>query len=124
MRNKLFSGLFIVLVALAVVSCGKSGDTTATITVLDVNNQPVPGALVRVVGYDSNGGCNSTPCRIDRETETNGSGQATFNFNDLYKRGAAGFAVLEVEASKNGMTGDGIIKVEEQVNNEAKVSIQ
>jgi hypothetical protein len=124
MRNKLFSGLFIALLAVAFASCGKSGDTTATITVLDVNNQPVPGATVRVLGVDSYGDCQSTPCRIDRETQTDGNGKATFNFNDLYKRGSAGFAVLEVSASKNGMIGTGIIKVEEQENSTATVSVQ
>ncbi|MBX7095929.1 MAG: hypothetical protein K1X56_14500 [Flavobacteriales bacterium] len=121
MRKFILLAFALIVGVSAFVSCGKSGDTTATITVLDAGGLPVPGALVNVVGYDSYG-YNSG--RIDRETQTDGNGKAVFNFNDLYQRGAAGFAVLEITATKAGLTGDGIIKVEEEKNNEATVSIQ
>lgn len=121
MRKQLLYTLLAGIFALSLTSCGKSGDTLATIKVLDVNNQPVAGALVKVKGYDSNG---VNPGNLDRETTSDGNGNAVFNFNDMYKRGSAGFAVLEIEASKAGMLGTGIIKVEDQVNNEATVSIQ
>lgn len=121
MRKQLLYTLLVGIFALTLGSCGKKGDTLATIKVLDVNNEPVAGALVKVKGYDSNG---VNPGNLDRETTTDGNGNAVFNFNDMYKRGSAGFAVLEIEASKNGMLGTGIIKVEDQVNNEATVAIQ
>lgn len=103
------------------VSCGKPKDTVATVTVLDAGNLPVAGATVKVVGYDSFG---NNPGVIDRETTTDANGKAIFNFNDLYKRGSAGFAVLEIEAEKGAMMGDGIIKVEEEKNNEQTITIQ
>lgn len=121
MRKLILFGFAAFALATTLFSCGKSGDTTATITVLDASGLPVPGALVNVVGYDSYG-YNSG--RIDRETQTDGNGKAVFNFNDLYERGAAGFAVLEITVEKGGLTGDGIIKVEEETNSEATVSIQ
>lgn len=117
MRKLLFAGV----IAMTLAACGKKGDTLATIKVLDANNNPVAGALVQVKGYDSNG---VNPGNLDRQTTSDGNGNAVFNFNDQYKRGSAGFAVLEITASKTGMTGTGIIKVDDQVNNEATVTIQ
>lgn len=120
--RKLLSLAFLPLVAIIMFSsCGKSGDTIATVTILDGAGVPVAGALVNVVGEDSNG---DNPGVIDRESTTDASGKAIFNFNDLYKRGSGGFAVLKVYASKDAMSGDGIIKVEEQKNNEGTVTIQ
>lgn len=102
-------------------SCGKSGDTISKITVVDANNLPVGGATVRVVGRDSNG---DEGGRIDMESTTDASGVATFNFNDLFKRGAAGFAVLDIEVTSSAGSGTGIIKVEEETTSEATVTVQ
>lgn len=116
----LFSAL-VILAGSNMSSCSKAEDTIARITVVDANNLPVGGATVRVVGRDSDG---NEPGRIDMESTTDASGIATFNFNDLFKRGAAGFAVLDVEVSKDALTGTGIIKVEEETTNEATVTVQ
>jgi hypothetical protein len=102
-------------------SCGKSEDTIARITVVDANNLPVGGATVRLIGRGSDG---SEPGRIDVESTTDASGVATFNFNDLFKRGSAGFAVLDVEVTDGALSGTGIIKVEEETTNEATVTVQ
>lgn len=104
-----------------VTSCDKKGDTIAQITVVDANNLPVGGALVNLIGRGSDG---SDGGRIDVEVTTDASGVATFNFNDLFKRGQAGFAVLDIEVSKGSLSGTGIIKVEENVTNEATVTVQ
>lgn len=60
-------------------------------------NSPVVGAVVHM--YDANNGT-----IIDEEAATNGSGVAVFNFNEYYKRGGAGLAVLDVEVSRDGNT--------------------
>lgn len=121
MKKILLLALFALMANFTFQSCGKPKDTVAIVTVVDVNGAPVAGALVHLIGYDSMG---NEGGRIDVEATTDASGKATFNFNDLYKRGSAGFAVLEIEASKAAMLGDGIIKVEEEKTNEATVTIQ
>jgi hypothetical protein len=102
-------------------SCDKNEDTLARITVLDANGLPVSGALVNVIGRGSDG---EDGGRIDMESTTGSDGVATFNFNELFKRGQAGFAVLDIEVQKDAMIGTGIIKVEENITNESTVSIQ
>jgi len=121
MRKFFLLSTLALAVSFGLTSCGKQGDTIATIKVVDASGVAVPGALVHVVGYDSYGYNSGV---IDRETTTDANGNAVFNFNDLYKRGSAGFAVLEIEASKAGLVGEGIIKVEEEENSEATIAIQ
>ena len=55
---------------------------------------------------------------------TDASGKATFNFNDVYQLGQAGVAVLNIDATKDGKTGQGIIKVEQEETSEETVFIQ
>lgn len=101
-------------------SCKKPADTVGVVTVVDSNNSPVSGASVKLLGVDSQGNPGG---RID-VTETTGSdGKATFNFNDLYKRGEAGFTVLNVYATYDTLGAQGIIKVEEEKTNEATVTL-
>jgi hypothetical protein len=38
--------------------------------------------------------------RFDTTQVTNGTGKVSFDFSDFYKKGQAGFAVLDVKASK------------------------
>ena len=105
----------------AVQSCKKPGDTIGVVTVTDVNNSPVSGATVKLLGVDSEGNPGG---RIDMEETTGSDGKATFNFNDYYKRGQAGFTVLDVIASKDTLGGKTIIKVEEEKTNNATVTIE
>ena len=121
MKKSLLLVLFALIASFSMDSCKKPQDTVAIITIVDANAAPVAGALVRLVGYDSMG---NEGTRIDVEATSDASGKATFNFNDLYKRGSAGFAVLEIEVSKDAMIGTGIIKVEEEKTNETTVTIQ
>jgi len=105
----------------AIQSCKKPGDTIGVVTVLDNTNHPVSGAKVKVLGVDSQGNPGG---RIDMEETTGSDGKATFNFNDFYKRGQAGFTVLDVYAEKDTLGGKTIIKVEEEKTNEASVTIE
>lgn len=102
--------------------CRKKKDTIANIYVKDIANQLVPGAQVVLYGQSTTG----QPANVVLydTTTTNSAGKATFNFNDVYQLGQAGVAVLNIEAYFNGASGQGIIKVEQEVTSEETVYIQ
>ena len=103
--------------------CRKKKDTIAKIYVRDAANELVSGATVVLKGVSSEPGKQALVDLYDT-TETNSSGEAIFNFNDVYQLGQAGVAVLNIVAEKNGLKGQGIIKVEEEVTSEETVFIQ
>jgi hypothetical protein len=118
-----FSALFIFAVSVnSLVSCRKKGDTIALITVRDTANMLVPGARVILFGTSTTDPI-QTVVRKDTAT-TNSDGVATFNFNDVYQLGQAGVAVLDIEAEKDDLTGEGIIKIEQEEVSDAEVFIQ
>jgi hypothetical protein len=61
--------------------------------------------------------------RFDTTQVTNGTGLVTFDFTEFYKKGQAGFAVLDIEAYKGSLNGDGIIKIEEETTTEEIIEI-
>jgi len=101
--------------------CRKKKDTIAKIYVRDAANELVSGATVILKGVSTTN--NAANVNLYDTTETNSSGEAIFNFNDVYQLGQAGVAVLNIEAKKNGLTGQGIIKIEEEVTSEETVFI-
>lgn len=102
--------------------CRKKEDTIAKIYVRDTNNDPVVGAQVVLKGVSTT--TPSQPVVLFDTTTTNGSGEAIFNFNDVYQLGQAGVAVLDIVAQKDGLSGTGIIKVEQETTSEETVFIQ
>lgn len=103
-------------------SCRKKGDTIAKITVRDSANVLVPNARVILYGTST-----ETPQKpvVRRDTSfTNSAGVAVFNYNDVYQLGQAGVAVLNIKAQKGNFHGDGIIKIEEEVENTMTVFIK
>lgn len=112
----LFSGMFMIS------GCNKKKDTIAKIYVRDAANQPVSGCQVVLYGVSTE----NKPANVNLfdTTQTNSSGEAIFNMNEVYKKGMAGVAILNIDARKNGLIGQGIIKVEEEVTSEATVYIQ
>ena len=54
---------------------------------------------------------------------TNQEGKARFSFNDVYQLGQAGVVVLNIRAKSGTDVGDGIIKIEEEVENVETVYI-
>lgn len=111
----------LVLLALNFQACKKPGDTMALVTVYDIGGGTVSGATVHLIGVDTDGNPGG---RID-VTETTGSdGVASFNFNEYYKRGAAGFTVLDVYADKDTLSAKGIIKVEEEKTNYLNITVE
>jgi hypothetical protein len=102
--------------------CRKKKDTTALIYVLDAQNQRVAGAQVVLKGESTVQ--NSPPVVLFDTTLSDGSGVASFNFNDVYQLGQAGVAVLNIEAKKDALSGEAIIKIEQEEENEETVFIQ
>lgn len=105
--------------SLLAVGCRKEKDTNAIVTVVNASDKPVAGANVRLYVSSASG-----PVRdgIDVTEKTSSSGTASFNFNDLYELGQAGFAVLDVDV--NGGQATGIIKIEEETDNEQTIVCQ
>lgn len=103
-------------------SCRKKGDTIARITVRDASSMLVSDARVILYGTST-----TDPIQpvVRRDTAyTNSTGVATFNYNDIYQLGQAGFAVLDIVVTKDNLSGSSIIKVEEEKENTQTVFIQ
>lgn len=110
-------------VLLSSAGCRKKKDTIAKIYVRDVANEPVSGATVRLSGEDTDPSNGNQTVALDKTATTNTSGEATFNFNDVYQLGQAGVAVLDIDAQKDGLSGSGIIKIEQEKTSEETVFI-
>ncbi len=115
--NRLFiRSVFFLFTALLFVACNKKEDTIVKIIVKDSANQVVSGASVTLLATPSPPP--QPPAapsdNFPMTTSTNSSGEAVFNLNDVYQEGQAGVAVLDVEASANGATGQGIVKAEQE----------
>lgn len=126
MKAKTLPLVFTIVLGLAATqSCKKPGDTIGIVTVTRADGSVASGAKVKLLGVDSEGNPGG---RIDMEETTGSDGKATFNFNDYYKRGQAGFTVLDVIAQgaphEDTLAGRTIIKVEEEKTNEATVVIE
>lgn len=122
-RSAFFGALVIGMgVVFSSTGCRKKKDTRAIIYVLDANNERVAGAEVVLKGESTIP--NSPPVVLFDTTLSDGSGVAYFDFNDVYQLGQAGVAVLNIEARKNALSGEAIIKIEEEKDNEETVFIQ
>ncbi len=121
MQWGLFASAFLVL---GLLSCNKEKDTIAQITVVNDNGKNVAGALVHVFGEPSDTNLQDREVRIDREKETGKNGRATFNFTELFKKGQAGFAVLDVEITRDSLKGEGFIKVKDEETNKKTFTIE
>lgn len=120
-RTILFS--FVALIGIGFSSgCRKKIDTIAIIYIRDTANQLVPGAQVVIYGESTTG--QQANVTLYDTTTTNSLGEARFNFNETYQLGQAGVAVLDIDAYKDGASGHGIIKVEQETTTEETVFIQ
>lgn len=110
----LFSSL---VLALVFTGCYKKKDTIAKVKVIDASGLVVSSANVRLY-YE---GDRAPRENLNQSAKTNSSGVATFNYNDFYELGQAGFAILDIDV--NGATKVGIIRVEEEKTSEVTVTI-
>ena len=121
---KLFGAAVLVCSMFAINSCKKDKETIATILVVDEDGQAVPGAAVRLYSVPSENPPPPNALRFDTTQVTNGTGKVTFDFSDFYKKGQAGFAVLDIAASKGSLEGEGIIKIQEEETTEESITIE
>lgn len=119
LRRVLANTLTVLLLAAIFASCNKEEPTTVTIIVKTESGDLVEGALVKLFANPSFP--LGDPTRLDKETTTNSSGRAEFDYTEFYKQGQSGFAVLDILCSKDTLVGEDIIKVLEEENNEATV---
>ena len=109
---------------LSLSSCHEVEETIANVVVLNDLGAPVQGATVRLYAFGSVDEDFVGEPRFDTTAESNAAGQVSFNFSEFYVEGQAGFAVLDIEASKAALYGTGLIKIEEEMTNEATVYIE
>ncbi len=121
LKSTILTGVVIALgVFFSSTGCRKKKDTIANVYVLDGNNATVAGCTVRVYGFPTVSGKASV---VDLTSTTDGGGLATFNFNDIYQLGQSGVAVLNITAQKDSISGQGIIKIEQEEVNEVTVFV-
>ena len=109
---------------LSLSSCHEVEETIANVVVLNDLGSPVQGATVRLYAFGSVDQDFVGEPRFDTTAESNAAGQVSFNFSEFYVEGQAGFAVLDIEASKAALYGTGLIKIEEETTNVATVYIE
>ena len=120
----IIGGIFAGLMVVAISGCKKDQQTIATITVVNADGEAVPGASVRLYAVSSETPPPPQDVRFDTTQVTNGTGKVSFDFTDYNQEGQAGFAVLDIEAKKGSLEGEGIIKIEEMKTNEETVVIE
>lgn len=114
----LFIGLITIMTTVS--SCYKEKSTTAVVTVLDVADAPVSGASVKLY-YKYASDSLGVELRLDKTGTTDASGKVTFDYTEEFKSGQAGLSVLDIEVDGDVL---GIIKIEEEVQNEETVNLQ
>lgn len=109
----------VILASSALVSCKKEQPTVVIVEVRDTENLVVSNADVRLfvkptpVDPDTpEGQIVHGELRIDTTLATNGAGKITVDFTEYYELGQSGLFVLQYEATKGILFGEGIIKVE------------
>lgn len=118
-RRVLTSALAIALLVPIFSACNKEEPTKVIITVKTESGALVGGAKVRLFANPSYP--LGDPHRLDKETTTGDNGQAEFDYSDFYEQGQSGFAVLDIEGTKDTLFGEGIIKVLEEETSEETV---
>ncbi len=104
-------------------ACKKEKATKAVITVLDTAGAVVPGAYVKLYANPVDP-IMPNFTRLTKEGTTSSDGKVTFDYSEFYKRGQAGFAVLDIMAKKDSLSGAGIIRIEEEQTNEETVVLK
>lgn len=121
-RKAILLPFLVLSLAVGLGGCKKPKDTKAVITVLDGNGMPVEGAYVKLYA-DPIPPLQPDFSRLNMEANTGSDGTATFDYTSFYKQGQAGFAVLNILAQKDTLTGQGIIRIEEEQTNDETVTL-
>jgi len=123
MKNSLKRVGAIILMLLVVVTtgmgCRKKKPTIAEVTVRNVAGAAVAGANVRLFPVPTPPATGAL--LWEYEALTNTAGVASFNFDEVYQLGQAGVVVANIEATGNGSSGTGVIKVDQETTSTATV---
>jgi hypothetical protein len=126
--NRLFPALTITAILIFASSCYEIEDTIANIQVYRVDDIgekiPVAGCDVRLYALGSLDEDFVGEPRFDTTQTTSEEGFVSFDFSDFYVGGQAGFAVLDIEATKGSLYGTGLIKIEEMETNSEEVIVE
>ena len=117
--RSVLTGAIAVMLVLSGTGCNKEEPTKVIITVKDADGNLIPAAVVKL--YANPAYPLGDPTRLNKETSTNSSGRAEFDYSDFYEQGQSGFAVLDILSTKDTLTGRGIIKILEEETNEETV---
>ena len=123
-KTHIFLPITVLLFFFGLSSCHEVEETIANVIVLNDLGSPVQGASVRLFALGSVNQDFVGEPRFDTTAVSNAAGLVSFNFSSFYVEGQAGFAVLDIEASKASLSGTGLIKIEEEVTNEATIFIE
>lgn len=117
-----FSFVLVVFLGMATVfsSCYKKKDTIAVVTVVDADNNPIAGAEVKLFWANDTLPEESVRENLEQTATSDGSGKASFNYNELYKSGQGGVFVLDVYVNEVVV---GIIKIEQEEKSEVTVVV-
>ena len=110
------AGVFLLLFLLT--ACYKKQDTILSVIVKNSNGQVLEGALVELKAEPTTFG---NIAAIDMKKSTDELGEAYFNFNEFYKSGQTGVVVLKIKAKHFGLSGEGVVTVEQEVVTESTV---
>jgi|TARA_B110000211_G_C13911472_1_gene478572 hypothetical protein len=126
--NRLFPTLTLIAIVIFASSCYEIEDTIANIQVYRVDaigdKIPVAGCDVRLYALGSLDEDFVGEPRFDTTQTTSDEGFVSFDFSDFYVGGQAGFAVLDIEATKGSLYGSGLIKIEEMETNNEEVIVE
>jgi hypothetical protein len=118
----LTNALVVALLLPFATSCNEEEPTVGVVRVTDLEGRPVAGATVKLFADPTFP--LGDPNRLDKETVTDASGAASFDYSDFYEQGQSGFAVLDILATKDTLIGEGIIKIVEEETSEETVVIE
>jgi len=119
--TRIFSTALVAAGIVLLAGCYEMEETIANITVVRMEGDveiPVSDAEVRLYALGSS--AVSDP-RFDTIQNTTEEGFVSFNLSELYVPGQAGFAVLDIQVCKGQLQGQGLIKIDEMLTNEATV---
>ena len=113
----------VLAMGLGLGACNKEKATKAEITVLDTAGHAMAGAYVKLYANPVHP-LQADFSRLTKEGTTGSDGKVIFDYSEFYKRGQAGFAVLDILAKKDSLKGNGIIRIEEEQTTDETVVIQ